>query len=187
MQMSGSSKFIGSKQYEVPADSEGFKTLLNSLIDKSEFATDLRCAKIEVVYVTPIIGKMKISRLIKSNSELKFFSDYDYLIEISSSYWKELSDEERMIVLLTNIEQMLPVTNDDGMTKYGTRKKQLMNMESLADIPKDWFKCMELKLILKEMREYEDSLSTKKMDPAKMADKLEKYKERLESKGLIVS
>lgn len=167
---------VGAKQYVVPAVDDDVRKLVAEYIDKVEHALELKCAKIEIVFVAPKIGSLKLSKVVRSNNELKFFSNFDYVIEISDSYWDKLDAKEKEIVLLYCLEQILPITNDAGETKYTLKKKQIIDMPSLKDFGFDWFKPLENKIIALEL--------TKLQEDGKSAEKIQSFKEKLENKGL---
>jgi hypothetical protein len=53
---------------------------------------DIGSAKICGLMVSPNINKTTAGRCIKAGKELKFFSNYDYIIEISQEYWDNLTE-----------------------------------------------------------------------------------------------
>ncbi len=53
-----------------------------------EFKLDnLNGVKIKYVLVSPNISKTVAGKCIKPNAELKYFGDFDYLIEFSNDLW----------------------------------------------------------------------------------------------------
>lgn len=55
--------------------------------------------KIAYMFVYPNVSEVVAGRCIKSNKELKFFSDYDYLIQMSGDLWDILEEEEKYILM----------------------------------------------------------------------------------------
>lgn len=169
---------VGNKQYIIPADDDDIRKLISTAIDKVEHAVELKCAKIEIVFVAPTISTLKLSKVVKSNNELKFFSSFDYVIELSDVYWDKLDATEKQIVILYCLEQILPITNDAGETKFALKKKLVIDMPSLKEFGVDWFKPLENKIIAVEIAKLEADM--------KPADKIQSYKEKLENKGLSI-
>jgi predicted metallopeptidase len=106
----------------------------------SEENLTLEPAKIGYLIVSPNISKTVAARCIKTNKELKFFSGYDYLIEVSGELWDVLDESIKKILLL---HELLHV--GFGYDKLGNLKFQIRNhnVEDFSYIIKkygiDWF------------------------------------------------
>jgi len=70
-------------------------------------------AKIKYVIVYPNIQKTIMGRCIRSSKTLKFFSDADYIIEISGEVWDKLQDTTRKILVEHELLHILPIYNEN--------------------------------------------------------------------------
>jgi hypothetical protein len=169
---------VGNKQYIVPDEKDPIREILSINIDKVEQAMELKCAKIEVVFVAPKISTLKLTKVVRSNNELKFFSNFDYLIEISSQYWDKIDPKYKEIIILHALEQAIPITDDAGETKYTLKKKEIIDMPSIKSYGTDWFKELETAIIKIET----DAL----LEAGKDGEKVAAIQEKLMNKGLSV-
>ena len=73
---------------------------------------DLEGSKVQYLLVYPNISKSVAGRCIKTGKELKFFSDNDYLIEMSGELWDNLDDDTRYILMQHELMHIMPITNE---------------------------------------------------------------------------
>ena len=99
---------FGKKEYVIPKDTDPTRTTLMQMIDKTDYPTEIKAAKIELVLIYPEISKKIIARAVRSNRELKFFSGFDYLIEFSGDIWERLNDKTKEIVMLHELKHLYP-------------------------------------------------------------------------------
>lgn len=90
--------------------SDDMRELAETIIREEKI--DFRPAQVEYLLVYPHISKTRPSKTVKANGELKFFSSYDYIIEISGELWEALEDEERRILLHHELMRLMPVMNE---------------------------------------------------------------------------
>lgn len=91
-------------------ESDILKEFAEEIIDKEML--DLKGARVKYLMVYPHISKKCAGKCVKSTRELKYFSEADYIIEISNDLWNVLNEELRYILLLNQILKICPVTND---------------------------------------------------------------------------
>lgn len=95
------------KQLEVNPDID---KLASRII--SEQHLDVRPAKIVYLTVYPNITKTTIAKCIKASNELAFFSDADYLIEVSGEVWDALDDDSRYVLLYHELLHVMPIMDE---------------------------------------------------------------------------
>lgn len=111
------------KEFEVSAQ---VKELAEKVL--SAESMDVSPARVEYLLVYPNISKVVAGRCVRSGKELKFFSGYDYLIEISGELWDALDDTVRYVLLQHELMHIMPIMND----KTGEWKFELRNHD-IAD------------------------------------------------------
>ena len=100
-------KQIDDKNYILTDD---LKELAKNVIEKEKTTlhfNDDDTLKIGYMYVYPNITNTVAARCIKSAKELKFFSNYDYIIQFSGELFDTLSEEVKYILMyheLSHIE-----------------------------------------------------------------------------------
>ncbi len=77
--------------------SEELKELAKQVLDKEKL--DVEEAKIGYLLVDPYISKTTVGRCIRANKELKFFSKFDYIIEMSKEVWEQLDDKTKYVLM----------------------------------------------------------------------------------------
>ena len=91
---------VGKKRYVVAENDDPVRKMALQVIDEHEEIKDnVSGAAIEYVLIYPNISKRTIARIVRTSNELKFFSKFDYLIELSGDIWEQISDEIRKIVI----------------------------------------------------------------------------------------
>lgn len=105
-------KVIKDKTY---TESPELKSIAEQLIETETILKDsyIKEAKIAYILVYPYISKTTIGRVIKANSHTKFYSDYDYVIEISGDFWDALTkDEVKNIIMLHELMHIKVIYNE---------------------------------------------------------------------------
>lgn len=97
------------KQLDLAEEIEG---LAKSIIEKEKLFDSVQEPSIGYVVVSPYITKTVVARCIRANNELKFFSDHDYVIEVSDDIWKLLDETEKEAVVLHELLHIYPLHND---------------------------------------------------------------------------
>ena len=107
---------------------------------------DLSPAKIEYLLVYPNISKTVAGRCIRASEELKFFSDNDYLIEISGELYDSMDDQTRYILLYHELMHVLPLMDDQtGDYKYTIRQHDLQDFSRVINTyGVDWINQIKL-------------------------------------------
>lgn len=139
-------KTIGKKTYVHPPKGSEYHQMITSVIDK--FAFNVGDATIEVVKVYPNISPKVVARIVKSNNELKFFTGFDYLIELSGETWDAISDDIRRIVIRHELRHVLVEEDADCAFQYNLQDHEVRDF---ADIIKDhgidWYNELRQKVI----------------------------------------
>lgn len=125
---------------------EDMKELATSIINEQKL--DVHPAKIEYLLVYPNISKTSAGKIIKTGRELKFFSELDYIVEISGELWDALDEETRNILLEHELRHILVVENEKtGDWTYKLRKHDLQDFSKLvAKHGAEWVRTVKLSL-----------------------------------------
>ena len=139
MAQKGSAK----KEFEV---SDELKTLAEEVI-KGE-TLEINPAKVEYLLVYPNISKTVAGRCVRAGKELKFFSGFDYIIEMSGELWDALDDSVRYVLMQHELMHIMPVMNDKtGEWKFELRPH---DVEDFGKIIKkhgvDWISKVKLSI-----------------------------------------
>lgn len=107
---------------------------------------DVHPAKIEYVTVDPNISKSTAARCVKTNKELKFFANLDYIIEVSGELWTALDKDTRAVLLEHELRHILVLQNDKtGDWKFTVRKHDIQDFgKIITDHGVDWIKRIKL-------------------------------------------
>lgn len=93
---------------------------------------DVYPAKICYLLVYPNVSKTVAGRCVRSGRELKFFSGFDYLIEMSGELWDALDDDTRKILMEHELKHVLPVPNDKtGDWEFKIRDHDVQDFASI--------------------------------------------------------
>lgn len=118
------------------------KELAQSIIDEGH-GLALGDAKIEYLIVSPYISKKTAGRCIRTGAELNFFSEADYLIEISEKIWNAIDEKTQKILMLHELMHIDCTMNDKGEYKYGMRDHDIQDfMHIIKNHGIDWFKTL---------------------------------------------
>ena len=81
--------------------------------------------------VSPYISKTVLGRCIKSNRELRFYSGFDYIIEVSGNVWDKLDDEQKYILVFHELLHIDITSKKNGEPALNIRDHtiQLTNLE----------------------------------------------------------
>ena len=77
----------------------------------TEKGMDLGAAAVCYMLVYPNISKKKPAKAMKAGRELKFFSGYDYIIQVSGELWDMLDAETRFNLVWHELLHLNPVYN----------------------------------------------------------------------------
>ncbi len=97
-------------------------------------------AKVAYLMVTPNISKTIPAKIIKATPEMNFFSQYDYVIEVSSDLWAVLDNELRRILLHDQLLRILPIMNEKkGEYQFKLRNPDYVAFKRIIDLyGTDW-------------------------------------------------
>ena len=98
---------MAKKQFEISVD---VQKLATEICDAENI--DIRPANVVYLLVYPNISKTVIAKCIKANNELAFFSDADYLVEVSGEVWDALDDKSRYILLYHELLHVMPLIDE---------------------------------------------------------------------------
>lgn len=107
---------------------------------------DVHPAKIEYVTVDPNISKTTAGKCVKTGKELKFFSGFDYIIEMSGELWNVLDKDTKRVLLEHELRHILVVQNDKtGDWSFKIRKHDIQDFGKIvATHGVDWIKRVKL-------------------------------------------
>ncbi|MBK6679768.1 MAG: hypothetical protein IPI12_14565 [Ignavibacteriales bacterium] len=131
------------REYE---ESEELKFLAEKII--SEQKIDVMPAQVGYMIVSPNISKTVPSKTIKTPPELKHFSGFDYLVEVSLDLWTALDEAERYILIHHELLHILPIMNEKtGDYDFKIRKPDFVAFKSILDkYGTDWKQKIKLSL-----------------------------------------
>lgn len=93
---------------------------------------DVYPAKICYLLVYPHVSKTIAGRCVRSGRELKFFSTFDYLIEMSGELWDALDEKTREILMEHELRHVLPVANEKtGEWEFKVRDHNVQDFQSI--------------------------------------------------------
>lgn len=114
--------------------------LANKVINENKLDY-LNQVKIKYLLVDKYISKTCIGKCIKANKELKYFTQIDYIIEISKDVWDQIDDKAREIIIYHELLHILLKINREGKL---TTKILDHDIKDFSTIIKkygvDWFK-----------------------------------------------
>ncbi|MGE5679520.1 MAG: putative metallopeptidase [Bacillota bacterium] len=107
---------------------------------------DVHPAKIEYITIEPNISKSVAAKCVKTGKELKFFSGFDYIIEVSGELWSILDKETKQILLENQLRKILVLQNDKtGDWNFKLRKYDVSQFSKvMAEHGTDWTKKIKL-------------------------------------------
>lgn len=92
-------------------DKGDLKALADKII-KEEMLLDVEEAEVGFVEVYPYISKRTAARCMKCSAEMKLYSGYDYVIEVSGDLWNKLDEEKQYILMFHELMHVMPVYNE---------------------------------------------------------------------------
>jgi len=120
-------KTTSKKTFEVSSE---LKTLGEKVINDEKIA--VYPAKIEYLIVYPNISKSVAGRCVRTGKELKFFSGFDYLVEMSGELWDTLDAPTKSILMEHELKHICPVMNEkSGEWEYKLRDHDVQDFGSI--------------------------------------------------------
>ena len=134
-------KLLSKKTFEVSAD---LKKLGEQVINDQKI--DVYPAKLEFLLVYPNVTKSVAGRCIRTGKELKFFSGFDYLIEMSGELWDTLDDKTKAILMEHELKHVCPVMNEkSGEWEFKLRDHDVQDFSSIIKkYGVDWISTVKL-------------------------------------------
>jgi predicted metallopeptidase len=120
---------FGKKTYTQVDKDAAVYTMINDVIQDKGIMTG--GANITVVFVRPCVTPTTVARIIRSGKELKFLSDFDYLIEISQDVWDRLTDEVRKIVMWHELRHIKVTEAEDGTYVFKLVNHNVQDFEEI--------------------------------------------------------
>jgi hypothetical protein len=120
-------KTSNKKTFEVSSE---LKELGEQVIEKQKI--NVYPSKIEYLLVYPHVTKSVAGRCVRTGKELKFFSGFDYLIEMSGELWDALDVDTRKILMEHELRHILPVINEkSGEWDFKLRDHDVQDFASI--------------------------------------------------------
>ncbi len=111
--------------------SQEIQALIREMVQENNI--DTGSAKVCGLMVTPSINKTTAGRCIRAGKELKFFSDYDYIIQISRDYWDNLTEQARKILVLHEVMHIDIRYTKQGKEVFGMRQHDVEDFAVLLE------------------------------------------------------
>lgn len=123
------SKAVQKKEYML---CEEMKLMAAEILNEKKI--DIQPAKVEYIAVYPNLSKSVVAKCVKTSKELKFFSNLDYVIEISGEIWDVLDQDTRKILLEHELRKIL-VLNDEktGDWKFKLKPYDMKGFSRMID------------------------------------------------------
>lgn len=133
------------KELEV---SEELKLVAQEVIKKNDIFYSVQEPNIAYLMVSPYISKTVAGRCSKANEKLKFFTDFDYVIEISEMAWNSITEESRIALMHHELLHVLVTQNEsNGSWNYRIADHDLKDFKAIiSKYGNEWYKP-----IIKEM------------------------------------
>jgi len=111
--------------------SEELKELAEEIIKTEKI--DIGNANIGYLLVSPNISKTIAGKCKRSGAEFKFFTNLNYLIEISEDIWNALDNEQRRILLYHELMHILVLINKSGDEVYKIRNHDVEDFAKIIN------------------------------------------------------
>lgn len=151
-------KTIGKKTYSISSEIEE----ISKKIMKEE-NLNFDPAKIGYMLVSPDIMKTKIAQCVRSKPELKYFSDYDYIVEVSQKIWDQLTNDLKYIVIYHELLHVLPLMNQKtGNYNFNLADHDLQDFRRIiSKFGIDWIE--KISIILNSLYQMEKQIEGEKI------------------------
>lgn len=131
---------IGNKTFE---ESEEVEATAKEVIDEEDNLF-LGNATIRYMKVYPEISKTTAGRCIKANKELKYFSDCDYIVEMSGDLWDNLHDDVKYVLMHHELMHIYVDVDDEGNDVYKMRDHDVMDFREIIErYGIDWLRTLQ--------------------------------------------
>lgn len=119
-------KIIGNKEYQIDDTMQKLASDLNT-----KHSLELHGIKIGYMKVYPHISKTVAGRCTKTSAKTKFFSDFDYIIEMSGELWDSLDDATKEILMYHELLHILVEYDKNGDPKFKLRDHDVKDFQSI--------------------------------------------------------
>lgn len=109
--------------------SEQLEALIKTVIQKQNLY--VQDAEICGLLVYPNIAPVVAGRCVRSGKELKFFSGYDYLIQMSEQLWDQLNQQQRYLLTLHELLHIDVVYKKDGSVSYNIKDHDIQDFKQI--------------------------------------------------------
>jgi hypothetical protein len=118
------------KTFEVSND---LRTIAEKVLLEQQL--EITPSKVEYLLVYPNISKTVAGRCIKTGKELKFYSEKDYLIEMSGELWDALDDTVRYVLMQHELMHIHPVMNEKtGKWQFKVRDHDIKDFSKIINV-----------------------------------------------------
>lgn len=135
---------IANKTY---VESPEVKEVSNQVLAK-DTSVFIDNARIGYLLVYPNISKTVAGRCIKASKEVKFFSDYDYLIQMSGELWDSLDDNLQYILTLHELLHIHVDYDKEGEPVYKLRDHDVKDFSCIInEYGLDWLNALRESMV----------------------------------------
>ena len=135
-------------------DKGELKELADKIIEE-QLLDDVKEAEVGFVLVYPYISKNTAGRCIKASAEMKLYSGYDYVVEMSGDLWDKLDEEKQYILMFHELMHIMPTYNDKkGEWNFGLVDHDVQDFRKIINkYGVDWID--ELRTLAESVHEVE--------------------------------
>lgn len=126
--------------------SEELNELGNRVI--KERTLDIGNANVEYILIYPNINKTTAGRCMRTSMELKYFSEADYIVEMSGELWDALDESIRYVLMEHELKHIMPIMNEkSGDWNYKIRPHDIEDFSSIIkEHGADWINKVKLSI-----------------------------------------
>lgn len=127
---------IGKKVYVSPNQDDPIRNMLKDALEMldDKFTADVaKKAKFEVLKIYPNISESVVARIIRTGKELKFFTGFDFIVEVSGHIFDLFPVEVQKIILYHEVLHIkAEVDEKTGLDKFSLRDHDLKDFTELV-------------------------------------------------------
>ena len=133
--METSRKVIGKRTY---VENDELDLMAKKVIESEGLDTADAVIKCMIVY--PYVSKTVAGRCIRSTNELRYFSECDFIIQMSGDLWDNLNDKTREVLMHHELLHVGYTLDKEGNVKYTIVKHDIEDFSVIVDkYGLDWF------------------------------------------------
>jgi len=122
-------KQIGKNNYIV---SEDARVIAEKVIKEETILNNVNDVKVEYILVDPCVNKFTAARCYKTNKHTKFFSDFDYIVELSNELWDKLNEETKKILMLHELMHIKVSYNKKAEIQLGIKDHDIQDFSYIV-------------------------------------------------------